>query len=333
MRQAADDDPAFPFLSRLAETVPAVADACAGGLPAGASPRGARLVRHKFGRRCLVRYAFACPGRSDLGVLGKASAKRLDERGHRTQLMLWQRDFGPGSGDAIGVPEPIGALPHLKMWFQREVAGRVATKLLEPDADPAPLGRIASGLAKLHRTHLPGERRWTIADEIEMLRRRLLDAARARPALREDILGVLHLCDRAADRVAERTDAGIHRDFYPDQVLVDGERVTILDLDLYARGDAAIDAGNFLAHMTELALRRHGDPRAFATLEDAFLSRFLALSPTTSPEAIETYAALTLARHISISLSIPERRSTTASLVQLSRERLERMLGHHGGKC
>ena len=33
----------------------------------------------------------------------------------------------------------------------------------------------------------------------------------------------------------------IHRDFYPDQVLVDGARVYLLDLDLYSLGEPPLD--------------------------------------------------------------------------------------------
>lgn len=330
---APQGDPAFSFLAGLPETMPAIAEACAGRLPDGAQPRNARLVRHKRGRRCLVRYAFLCPDGSEIGVLGKANAKRLDEPSRRAQLALWERGFDTCSADAVSVAEPLGTVPHLNMWLQREVRGRMAGDLLTPDAGPAAAHRIASALAKLHRADLQAGRTWTVADEMAMLRTRLQDATDVLPALREGILKVLLGCERAAERLEERTDADVHRDFYPDQVLLDGERVTMVDFDLLARGDAAIDAGNFLAHVTEFSLRRHDDPEALAHHEAAFLERFLALSPATRPEAVEIYAALTLARHISISHAMPDRRSVTAPLVRLCLERLDRLIGGRAGFC
>lgn len=327
MRREAAHDPALPFLADLAATIPAVASACAGSLPQGAMPRDARLVRHKPGRRCLVRYAFADGNGGEIVVYGKASGKRLDERSFRTQHILWQHGFDTGSGDGISVAEPLGLVPEFRMWLQRKASGRGAGDFLSPQGDPASMHRVAAALAKLHRADLPVERQWTIEDEMTMLRGRLLDTARMHPALADGISEVLRRCEQAAERLEESTDTGVHRDFYFDQVLVDGERVTLVDLDLCARGDAAIDVGNFIAHVTEFALRRYGDAEALASFEDAFLRYFLALSPMVSPDAVEIYAALSLARHISISLAMPERRQTTASLVRLSRERLDRIVG------
>ncbi len=44
-----------------------------------------------------------------------------------------------------------------------------------------------------------------------------------------------------------------HRDFHDKQVLIDGDRGTLIDLDLAAAGHPALDVGNILAH---LRLRR-----------------------------------------------------------------------------
>src|SRR2546426_9353652 len=38
-------------------------------------------------------------------------------------------------------------------------------------------------------------------------------------------------------------------------VIVNGERLFLLDFDLYCEGDPALDIGNFLGHITEQSLR------------------------------------------------------------------------------
>jgi len=48
----------------------------------------------------------------------------------------------------------------------------------------------------------------------------------------------------------------IHGDCYSDQVLVQGDRVALVDLDQAALGDPAADLGNFIAHLHRAAL--HG---------------------------------------------------------------------------
>jgi aminoglycoside phosphotransferase (APT) family kinase protein len=115
---------------------------------------------------------------------------------------------------------------------------------------------------------------------------------------------------------------GIHRDFHPGQVLIDGERLYLLDLDLYAAGDPALDVGNFLAHVTEFSLRTFGDPGRLAGCEETLKERFLASSPSVSARSIEIYKTLTLARHIYISTLFPERRAFTERITELCEERL-----------
>lgn len=63
--------------------------------------------------------------------------------------------------------------------------------------------------------------------------------------------------------------------FYPDQVLVDRDRLWLVDLDLCCQGDPALDIGNVIAHITEQSLRQMGNPSALgdqeAALQDAFI--------------------------------------------------------------
>ncbi|MGA1781458.1 MAG: phosphotransferase, partial [Planctomycetota bacterium] len=40
-----------------------------------------------------------------------------------------------------------------------------------------------------------------------------------------------------------------HRDFHDKQILIDGDRGTLIDMDLAAAGHPALDVGNILAHL------------------------------------------------------------------------------------
>src|SRR5262249_38327665 len=119
----------------------------------------------------------------------------------------------------------------------------------------------------------------------------------------------------------EPKTCGVHRDFYADQVIVDGNRLFLIDFDLYAEGDPALDIGNFLGHITEQSLRTLGDPAALTDRELALEERFVELSGVT-PAAVRTYATLTLLRHIYLSPQFPERRAFTQPLIELCEERL-----------
>ena len=52
------------------------------------------------------------------------------------------------------------------------------------------------------------------------------------------------------------------------RIVGDG-RLYLLDFDLYCLGDPALDAGNFIAHVTEQSLRELGDATALAPVEEA----------------------------------------------------------------
>lgn len=300
-------------------------------LPAGEENRlwldGIRVVRHKPGRRCLVEYDVerprpgAAPERMTL--IGKARAKGLDGRGYRTQASLYDAGFGSDSEDGISVPEPVGTVPEFRMWLQRKAPGVPATSLLARP-DEAVLGqRLATAAHKLHRGGVPPLRRpHGVADELRILRERLPLVARTEPRWEERIQRVLGACERLASSIPKPSPKGIHRDFYPDQVLVDGERLYLLDLDLYCEGDPALDIGNFLGHLEEQSLRTLGDAAALTDCEEALEERFLELSGDVSSDTVRAYTTLTLARHVHISTLFEDRRRFTGALLELCEERL-----------
>lgn len=295
---------------RLAEALGLHADRLECGPPC--------LRRHKPGRSALIAYPITPDSDAGIVVLGKLRAKGLDRRAHAVQQALRAGGFGPAARDGIMVPEPVGMLPEVHMWLQREVAGVPATSLFAPAADTASARRTAEALAKLHRAGVPAPRRWSRADEAALLRSRLHETAARHPALAETILGVLAGAERIAALLPDGTPAGIHRDFHPAQVLIDAaRRVHLVDFDLYAEGDPALDAGNFLAHLAEQALRLHGDAAALRHHEEAFLARFLALSPAITREAVAAWTALSLARHIFLSTRYPDRMHLTGALVRI----------------
>lgn len=285
-----------------------------------------RVVRHKPGRRALVEYDVRVE-RGGAAVetstlLGKARARGLDERVFQLQAALWKNNFGPDSADGICVPEPVGVIPDFQMWLQRKVPGVPATRLLER-ADGAPLAaRIAKAAWKIHRLGVPTVRRHTIVDELRILHEYLGPLMSERPDLADRLKRVLAACDRlgaAMPRTAPRT---IHRDFYPDQVLVTGARLYLLDFDLYCEGDPALDIGNFLGHVTEQSLRAAGDANALRDVEEAFEESYIELAGRRARAAVRAYATLSLVRHIFLSTQFAERQHLTETILELCERRL-----------
>lgn len=296
--------------------------------------RQIRVVRYKPGRRCLVEYELEVMGPETphevITLLGKARAKGLDIATYRLCEALWISGFHEESYDGISVPQPIGVVPELNMWFQLKVQGTPATDLLMGSDGIELAGRIAEAIHKVHRLNIPARRRHTMADELSILRERLAAVAENNPMWKDRIEWVLAACHRLGSSMPEPGAAGIHRDFYPGQVIVNGNRIYLVDFDLYCEGDPGLDIGNFAGHLQEQALRMLGNPRGLADQESAMVKRFIELSGGSVCRSVEVYTTLTLVRHIHISMQFPERRHFTEALLTLCEQRLSEQIRQSG---
>jgi aminoglycoside phosphotransferase (APT) family kinase protein len=289
-----------------------------------------RVVRHKPGRRCLVEYDVAIekPGAPAelMTLVGKARARGLDKSTYQTVSALWQAGFRDDSADGISVPEPVGIVPECQMWLHRKVEGISATRLLPEPGGEVLARHIADALHKLHSARVRPERRHTMRDELRILHERLPVVAQGEPGWAQRIERLLNASDRIGASLPRAARTGIHRDFYADQVLVAGDRLYLLDFDLYCEGDPALDAGNFLGHMREQSIRLLGDPYALRHQEAVLEERFVELHGESVRHAVKVYTALTLARHIHLSTLFPERRRSTQALLEMAEEECAHLL-------
>ncbi|AMA09160.1 phosphotransferase family protein [Picosynechococcus sp. PCC 73109] len=288
----------------------------------------AELLRHKIGRRALIAYYLETDAGEQI-ILGKIRAKGTDYKSYGYQRALWENGFHGDSEDGLSVPEPLGIVEPWRMWLQRWVPGQPATNLLI--TQPGLPEKIAALAHKLHTHSVPTQKTHTIADELQILGDRLRDFAHQQPQWQTQIQYFIAQSERLGQILEQhpRPSTTIHRDFYPDQILVEGDRLWLVDLDLYCQGDPAVDLGNFIAHMTEQSLRTWGDPNAMVSQEQTLKAAFLAKQPPESShlsQAIDVYANLTLLRHIAISWRIPERRPNIPTLLELCGDRLTEQL-------
>lgn len=315
---ALDRDLAFQHLRRALPT------SVHGGRPF--SLTNIKIIRHKPGRRCLIQYGLSVEsdlrGRYQYDVLGKIRMRGTDLHTFLLSASLWKRGFDARSEDGISVPEPLALVPGLRMWVQAKVPGLPSMAHLEDKRDTETARRIADAACKLHQFPTETKRRHTMHDELVILHKRLGELMVARPDWEQRISRLLAECRRQADSIDSSTFVGIHRDFYPDQVLVDGNRLWLVDLDLHCLGDPALDIGNFLAHMKEHSLRERGDPAFLARQEQALVDRVVELYGEQIRPRIEVYALLSLARHVHISTTIPVRNAFTEDILALCEDRI-----------
>src|SRR5436309_3332095 len=151
---------------------------------------------------------------------------------------------------------------------------------------------------------------------------RLSLVAQMQPQWAQRLDHLLVSCDRLRASVPDPSPCGIHLDFYPDHVIVDGPRLYLLDFDLYCEGDPALDIGNFLGHLLEQSLRMFGDRNVLSDRAEALEERFVELSGDGTRAAVRAYTTLTLVRHIYLSTQFSERSPFTEKVLELAEELL-----------
>lgn len=285
------------------------------------------VCRHKPGRRCLIEYNVLIKRPwhepQTLALMAKIRIKGHDHHTYALANALWSTGFCDRADDGIAVPEPMGEIPQWHMWLQRKVPGQTLEHQLAGPHGERLAQRVADAASKIHHSGIAARRRHTLADELRILDERLAATAAAYPHWSTRLERIIRRCRRLASQVPAPTVCGIHRDFYADQLIVDRDRLYVLDFDLYCEGDPALDIGNFIAHITEFSLRTLGDATALAHVERALEDRFLQLNPHIPPHAITAYVTLTLARHIYLSTQFADRQPFTQSLIELTEQRLD----------
>ena len=285
-----------------------------------------RVIRHKPGKRCVVEYEVrvqrAEAPAETITLIGKVRARRFGKEGYRLLERFWNAGFDSASPDGISVPEPMGVIPRFQMWLQRKVPGETATYLMGGPEGIVLARRIAAAIHKLHRAGVPTTRSHSIFDEVRILHECLAKVAQSKPEWTARLERLLAACDDLAIKLPEPRTCGIHRDFYAAQVMVDHDRIYLIDFDLYCVGDPALDIGNFIGHMTEQSLREAGDARAWAEQEQALEDRFVELSGESCRGAIHAYTTLTLVRHIYLSTQFLKRQEFTPALLALCEQRM-----------
>ncbi|MBK7951868.1 MAG: phosphotransferase [Deltaproteobacteria bacterium] len=236
-------------------------------------------IKIRAGRRAVLRFVFAPEGdrASPFVLIGKIRAKGADRRVDRIARSLRERGFTDAGAMGFVVPRSFGCVPALALHLQEGHGGVPISQEIGRDDSTSELAhRVGSALARLHRHGVDAERIHRVGDELAVLERDLQIVARGEPIWSERLGALLDTARSLAPRLADRRVCPVHRDFHPDQVLVEDDRLVLLDLDLYAFGDPLLDVANFVAHLREQALRELGIRGGIRTSSENS-------SPATSP--------------------------------------------------
>ncbi len=201
----------------------------------------------------------------------------------------------PGNHHELSLP--MRYLPHEGLlvfpWtdgvFLREIVDSRTPELL----------RQAAGLAAfLHRLPLVPEQP-TTAEVIAAEARAQCEALRDQwPETGPLVEPVMAAIAEAVATLDPAEPALVHGDLAAGQFLWTGERLVLLDLDMFGYADPAYDAGHFLAQLERRCLSDPALPAHAAQWSGCFRDAYLAAMPQVSPRNVSFYQGVTLARKI-----------------------------------
>ncbi|TMM01843.1 MAG: aminoglycoside phosphotransferase family protein [Actinobacteria bacterium] len=248
------------------------------------------VLRYKPERKCLLRYELAWDGAPASEIAYARVARWPRFQRNRDAL---RRIHEAAEGLAFALPEPLGVVPDLGMELFAHVPGVRLFTLVETAAFPRLCAQLGAALHDFHALPVVLDAERDPAEDVAVLRQSaeefawLLDAEAGRiRALTRRLAAALTAVPPASRRL-------VHGDFHGDNVLVDGDRLALIDLEDCAMGDPADDAALNWAQLTWHALTAaERSPYLPETGRDAFLHAFLARAEAVTAERLPVRAAI-----------------------------------------
>jgi Phosphotransferase enzyme family len=241
---------------------------------------GIEIVRAKASDRMTLRYSFG----SSVEIYGKAYFDDSAGRdAYRSLAHFWLEGFAAGSG--LEIPEPLGFIATGNLLLMRRAEGTPLSDLTTTGTmEKALLGaRLASRwLVKYQAAEIPGLPEESPCEKIEVLK--IADAlaklAAERPEYSTLLIDMLHELRAIAPRGnSSPRPVMLHGQFRPAHVFVDGERLTVIDIEKLCLSDPAKDVARFVHVLKKSSLERGGNTECADRVAQELVAEYQRLSP------------------------------------------------------
>ena len=250
-------------------SLPAALDAHAIGAALSLSaPPAVELLHYVPHRRCLLRYTA-----DGVDVVGKLYPQ--GPGAPRAWALLRGLDAAQHEAGRRVTPPPVALLEQHRLVVTEHSNGAPLHRLLARAAEDEAIVAVTHAAAELAALHaldvdVAGER--SIAQELAHTRKRNDRLRIVAPALAAAVDAVLDRVEPLAHAAPAASFSFVHGDYKASQVLIEDGRAVAVDFDRAARGDPALDAGNFLADLHRQAIITGRD--GLRALDRAFLDAY-----------------------------------------------------------
>jgi len=232
------------------------------GLSDDVAITGITPLSYKPWRRCVLRYSFADGDRA-VTYYGKVFRDdRATEMGGRLAAVAETLRTSSVPWDIV---TPAAYVPSARLLlFPAIEEGRETKTLMKEAIDrTAPrrelarwMAAAAEGLGVFQQTPLDGLDVVTPADLVAKYASDAASIAKVAGPLGEAVTRRVQALAKLADELAPEPLVPTHGAFRYGQLLVGRDRIVVLDLDTLCRSGASADAGNFLAYLDQMRMRR-----------------------------------------------------------------------------
>ncbi len=286
---------------------------------------GWTVLKYKPGHRCVLAYEIA--GQDDRAaaqtIIGKVFRDQRGQQHLNAQNALWAGGFRAESADQIAVAKPIAYVPEMNMFVQALAPGSPFDHLMNLPGIERRAARAAAAIAKLHDFRMCLSASYSLEAELANLETWSAELSTLRPDRASIVRLQLARLRSLAGEVPTVDATPVHRDFHYGQLLFSGDLVTLIDLDLLALGDPAIDVANFAAHLQFLAIQFRQDMHALDGARRAFVQAYLGCRTLPAvAQRLAFYEAATFFRLLFVALSRPPLRPFFEPLLQAANEKM-----------
>jgi tRNA A-37 threonylcarbamoyl transferase component Bud32 len=209
-------------------------------------------------------------------------------RAHRAQYDLHER--ASAVGRHLVVTKPIIYAEELRTLVTRAVPGTALSKIIGRGKGSVDAVKSAArAVAEFHQLDVVAPQR-SLAEDLARLREAQEYLASARPELADEVQSMVQA---VALGLESAPSSLIHGDLKPDHILVDGDRVALIDFDLFGAADPVVDVAHLLAFLRKPQERSRSRREETEDVGQVFVDEYFAHVPDSWRARLPLHHAMT----------------------------------------